>query len=161
MGVMDKFLVERKLSFVPAWQDEVNDSYIDDDGCKVDMGSTIEVYGYTTIENTFDDISVEGTTIKMGVDNLIKEVATDYEFYPNCDMNGKLPIHYCIRRHRGIGYAEFCCGMDLCRNGMIWVGLERGMFFRDIECAFAYLKDRLGAFEVYTEEPMKSDFSNQ
>lgn len=160
MGVMDNFLVERKLSFVPAWEHEEIDSYIDDDGIKVAYGGTLEVYGYTIIENSFDGITVEGTTIKMGEDNLLKEVKTCFSSFPDCDMNDKLPIHYCVRKWNG-QYAEFECGMDLCRNGMIWVGLERGMYFRDIYCAFAYLKDRLGEFEVHTEEPMKSKLSKQ
>ena len=156
MGFMDKFLVERKLDFVPAW--EQDESYIDDDGTEVFCGT--EVYGYSVIENSFEGISVEGTTITMGDRDIIIEVKSCVDSY-DCDMDGKLPSLYCVRKHDG-SYARFECGMDLCRNGMIWVGLEnRGMFFDTINSAFKYLKDRLGEFEIHTEEPMRSNMVKQ
>ena len=159
MGVMDKFFVERKLSFVTAYEYEYDDGYIDDDGTEV-FGTTTEVYGYSVIENSFEGISVEGTTITMGDRDIIIEVKSCVDRY-DCDMDGKLPSLYCVRKHDG-NYARFECGMDLCRNGMIWVGLEnRGMFFDTINSALIYLKDRLGEFEIHTEEPMRSNFVKQ
>ena len=156
MGFMEKFLVERKFDFVPAWENP--DSYIDDDGIEVFCGT--EVYGYSVIENSFEGISVEGTTITMGDRDIIIEVKSCVDRY-DCDMDGKLPSLYCVRKHDG-NYARFECGMDLCRNGMIWVGLEsRGMYFGSINSAFQYLKDRLGEFEIHTEEPMRSNFVKQ
>ena len=156
MGMMNTFLVEKKLSFVTAY--ECDDTYVDDDGTEVLGG--IDVYGYSVIENTFEGISVEGTTITMGDKNIIIEVKSCVNSFDS-DMSGKLPTLYCVRT-RNMDYAQFECGMDLCRNGMVWVGLEnRGMFFDTINSAFKYLKDRLGEFEIHTEEPMQSNFVKQ
>lgn len=156
MGFMEKFLVERKFDFVPT--SEHSESYLDDWGNEIGFGT--EVYGYSVIENSFEGISVEGTTITMGDRDIIIEVKSCVDSY-DCDMDGKLPSLYCIRQHDG-KYARFVCGMDLCRNGMIWVGLEnRGMFFDVIDSALIYLKDRLGEFEIHTEEPMISNFVKQ
>lgn len=155
MSMMDNFLRKRSTGFVKAWEDEQVDSYIEDDGMEVVYGGTLEVFGYAVIENTFEGISVEGDNITMGDKNIVVDVKTCYSSFPDCDMKGKLPIRYCVRT-RNMDYAEFECGLDLCRNGMIWVGLEnRGMFFDTINSAFKYLKDRLGEFEIHTEEPMK------
>jgi hypothetical protein len=151
MRGMEKFLVERKFDFVPAY--ESDDTVIDDDGREEIWGT--EVFGYSVVENSFEGISVEGTNIKMGDADIIIEVKSCVDRY-DCNMEGKLPSLYCVRKHNGT-YAQFECGLDLCVNGMIWVGLEnRGMFFDTINSAIRYLKDRLGEFEIHTEEPMRS-----
>jgi hypothetical protein len=154
MGSMDKFFVERKVTFEVAYS--YDDFVTDDDGQIVACG--IKAYGYSVIENSFDGISVEGTNITMGDRDIVIEVKSCVNNYRNCDMNGKLPALYCVRQHDG-SYARFVCGMDLCRNGMIWLGLEgNGIFFSNINNALSYLKDRLGEFEIHTEEPMMSNF---
>ena len=157
MGTMDKFFVKRKVTFEVAYS--YNDVEIDDDGQQI--GFSIEEYGYSVIENSFDGISVECTTITMGNRDIVIEVKSCVNNYRNCDMNGKLPALYCVRKHDG-SYRSFVCGMDLCRNGMIWVGLEgNGMFFSNINDALSFLKNRLGEFEIHTEEPMVSNFVKQ
>jgi hypothetical protein len=147
---MDKFMVKKAVDFIPAW--EYN--YVETFGeTEYEIN---DVYGFMTIENSFNGISVEGRVITMGDRDISVRVLSHAETsFKDADMDGKLPIRYCVRQHDG-NYARFMCGLDLCENGMVWVCLEgNGCFFSNINNALYYLKNRLGEFQIHTEEPMQ------
>jgi len=75
----------------------------------------------------------------------------------NADLlQGKIPVWYCLREWSvSMEYWSFVCGMDLLKNGKVWVGIKDSTFDTIEEAVIFVEKEKGITCKVFMEDEMK------
>jgi hypothetical protein len=112
-----------------------------------EWGIEEEAYGYCVYDSHPLAIVYEGE-LSLG-NRKISEYSADL-------LQGKIPVWYCLREWSvSMEYWSFVCGMDLLKNGKVWVGINDSTF-DTIEEAIAFVENEKGTIcKVFMEDEMK------
>lgn len=130
---------ESKLSIVHS------STYENDRG--EDWGIEIENYGYRVYDK-HKLARIEDEELYLGS---FKVEAYDFK-----ELEGKIPVLYCVRNWDSeLGYNRFVCGLDLTKDGKVWVGIGKDSIFDTIEEAIKFVEDKEGVIcKIFLEEAM-------
>jgi hypothetical protein len=120
----------------------------------VDGHEWTEDYGWSVYESHPMTEWVEGVCLFVGN----REVRT--EMWENQVLEGRVPVWLCARTHpkndgSGRRWGEFICGVDLCPNGKIWIGIDRKEYDTPEEAWEKILTHAGEEFYLVLEEPLR------
>ena len=111
---------------------------------------TVERYGYSVYEN-HPLASINDGKLQLG--------SYPIDDYTEDEYQGKVPSLYCVREggNKEGRYWSFVCGLDLMKNGRVWVGCGSGnKEFDTIESAILHVAEtqklQIEDIKIFTEE---------
>ena len=113
---------------------------------------TVERYGYTVYDN-HPLASINDGKLQLG--------SYPIDDYTEAEYQGKVPSLYCVREKSGNEqdrHWRFVCGLDLMKNGRVWVQLGNKEF-DTVESAILHLCESNGTpmdeVKIFTENALK------